>query len=98
MHRFSRRTLGLFLAPLAMFGLLSKPASAGPDPFALRLGDAMGRWAATLDEEQRDRAGYDFDDEERFDLRLAPLGLEGLRIDEMSEAQWRHQYPPLGRP
>ncbi len=89
--------MGLFLAPLAMFGLFSKNASAGSDPFALALGDAMARWAATLDEEQRDRARYAFVDEERFDLRLAPMGLEGLRIDEMSEAQWQLLHTALGR-
>ncbi len=97
MQYFSRRTLGLFLAPLAMFGLLSKYASAEPDPFALGLGDTMARWAATLDEKQRNRARYDFNDEERFDLRLAPLGLEGLRIDEMSDAQWQMLHNALGQ-
>ena len=68
-----------------MSGLVSDAAKAEPDPFALRLGDAMLRWTATLDEKQRERTSYAFDDEERFDLRLSPIGLEGRRIDEMSE-------------
>ena len=80
-----------------MLGLLSDAASAGPDPFALTLGDAMLRWTATLDEKQRARARYAFDDKERFDLRLAPMGLEGLRIDEMSETQWQLLHTALGQ-
>ena len=95
--RRTRRTLGLVLTPLAILGLLSTDARAGPDPFAVALGDAMARWAATLDEKQRDTARYAFDDEERFDLRLAPIGLEGLRIDEMSEAQWQMLHSALGQ-
>ncbi len=80
-----------------MSGLLVGDASAESDAFALALGDAMVRWTATLDEEQRDRARYAFDDEERFDLRLAPMGLEGLRIDEMTETQWRLLHTALGQ-
>jgi hypothetical protein len=57
----------------------------------------MLRWAATLDEKQREHARYAFDDVERFDLRLAPMGLEGLRIDEMSEAQWQLLHTALGQ-
>ena len=52
--RRTRRTLGLVLTPLAILGLLATDARAGPDPFAVALGDAMARWAATLDEKQRD--------------------------------------------
>ena len=37
-----------------------------------------------------------FDDEERFDLRLAPIGLEGLRRDAMSDAQWQAWLGVLG--
>jgi hypothetical protein len=97
MRRLPRRALGLSLASLAMLGLLSDAARAGPDPFATALGDAMAGWAATLDEEQRDRARYAFDDEERFDLRLAPMGLEGLRIDQMSDGQWQMLHSALGQ-
>ena len=57
-HRLAQRTPGLVLAPLAILGLLSGAARAGSDPAALALGDAMARWAATLDEEQRERALY----------------------------------------
>lgn len=48
---------------------------------------------AALDAPQRERALYAFDDGERFDLRLAPLWLEGLQVGEMREEQrpllWR---------
>jgi hypothetical protein len=96
-ERLSQRTLGPVFAALAILGLLSNDARAGSDPFAQALGESMARWAATLDEAQRDRARYAFDDEERFDLRLAPMGLEGLRIDEMSDTQWQMLHSALGR-
>ncbi len=72
MQLHPRRTLCLSLVRLALLGLLSTDASAAPDPIALALGDAMAGFTATLDEEQRDGARYDFNDKERFDLRLAP--------------------------
>ena len=53
-------------------------------------------WVASLDAEQRRDALYPFDDAERFDLRLAPFGLEGLRRDDMSEAQWQAWLEVLG--
>jgi len=53
-----------------------------------RLDTGMAAYVASLDEDQAETALYDFDDDERFDLRLAPLGLEGLRVDEMTESQW----------
>ena len=42
---------------------------------------------AIFDEEQKGAALYDFEDDERYDLRLAPLGLEGLPLRDMSDAQ-----------
>ena len=50
---------------------------------------ATAGWLASLSDEQRDDAVYRFDDSERFDLRLAPFGLEGLRRDAMDEEQWQ---------
>jgi hypothetical protein len=49
----------------------------------------VAAWIASLDGDQRDAAQYAFDDDERLDLRLAPVGLEGLRRDAMTDAQWR---------
>jgi len=52
------------------------------------LSDAVVAWLATLDLEQSREAKYRFDDTERYDLRLAPIGLEGLRRDAMNAEQW----------
>jgi hypothetical protein len=52
------------------------------------LSAGMHDFVAGLDDDQRDDALYAFDDDERFDLRLAPIGLEGLKISDMSAAQW----------
>jgi hypothetical protein len=56
---------------------------------ATDLTQAVAAWLASLDADQRDAALYPFGDDERFDLRLAPLGLEGLRRDAMSDSQWQ---------
>jgi hypothetical protein len=56
----------------------------------------MADFVGGLDDDQRDEALYDFDDDERFDLRLAPLGLEGLRINQMRDAQWAQLEELLG--
>ncbi len=69
---------------------------AEPDRTA-RLGAGMADWVATLDEDQSDDARYAFDDDERFDLRLAPLGLEGLKVSDMSDAQWAELEALLGQ-
>lgn len=53
------------------------------------LPERASAWLASLDASQRRAASYDFDDDERFDLRLAPMGLEGLRRDKMTDAQWQ---------
>lgn len=82
------------LAALAC--LLGAHAATADDLLATGLGEAMAGWLATLDAEQRSEALYAFDDDERFDLRLAPFGLEGLRVDRMSEAQWRGLEAALG--
>jgi len=57
---------------------------------------AVAAWLGSLDEDQRGTALYRFDDDERFDLRLAPVGLEGLRRDAMSDAQWQAWVGALG--
>ena len=64
------------------------PVQAKGDEAASRLTREMTGFVASLSADQRESALYPFGDDERFDLRLAPLGLEGLRLDEMSDAQW----------
>lgn len=91
-HRFGmQRTRSLRIGCALFLFIASFSGSAGAaidDGLRDNLDSGMASYVATLDEDQRDDALYPFDDEERFDLRLAPLGLEGLRIDEMTEAQW----------
>ena len=79
----------------------SEQIPTGPQGFSLdrireALGGELSALVAGLDDRQRRKALYAFDDDERFDLRLAPIGLEGLRIDEMSDAQWRALESMLG--
>ncbi len=50
--------------------------------------ESAAGWLATLDENQLEDVLYEFDDFERFDIRLAPVKLEGLRRDKMSSEQW----------
>lgn len=61
------------------------PQNAGP---AAQIASAAGSWLESLAPSERYRTLYDFGDSERFDLRLAPLLLEGLRGDRMTDAQW----------
>ena len=69
-----------------MGALLLLPLAAAADPTT----DAMARWLETLEPGQRDEAlAWAFDDEERFDLRLAPFGMEGLAGDDLGDARWR---------
>lgn len=88
----TRRLLSLFL-----FLPLVAAADAQEGEEARRLGADMGAFIATLDADQRDTALYSWDDDERFDLRLAPLGLEGLRVDAMTDAQWTELEALLGQ-
>ena len=72
------------------------PARAGGYSVNTRLSNGMAEFVSDLDSDQRDLALYDFDDDERFDLRLAPFGLEGLTLSKMSEAQWAELEKLLG--
>ena len=82
-------TLGLSL-------LLLPVSTAQSDSTSDEFSNAMSRFVSDLDDAQRDDALYAFEDDERFDLRLAPLGLEGLRLDEMTDAQWTALETTLG--
>lgn len=74
-------------ARFAIVGLLALAAALGAGGESDLTG-AAAAWLASLDEAQRGEALYAFEDDERFDLRLAPIWLEGLRRDAMSEEQW----------
>ena len=82
-HFVARLTLTTILLSVAL------PAWADLSMPGRVLTEGMSSFVAGLDDAQRDEALYDFDDDERFDLRLAPLGLEGLRLDQMTDDQWR---------
>jgi len=82
-------------AALAAAALLPFAGLARADG-AADLTAAVAAWLASLSDDLRDAADYSFEDEERFDLRLAPIGLEGLRRDSMSDAQWQAWLGALG--
>lgn len=65
----------------------SDPPAAGASP-AVRIVWAAKEWLASLESSERRRTLYDLGDSERFDLRLAPILLEGLRGDRLTDAQW----------
>ncbi len=76
-------------------GLAADPASDTTEQSAA-LAQRAAAWLDGLDEGQRRTARYDFEDDERFDLRLAPILLEGLRRDRLSEEQWTGLLSVLG--
>jgi Protein of unknown function (DUF3500) len=87
-----RRRIAAVLAAAALlpFAVLARAEGATD------LTAAVAAWLASLSDDLRSAAGYRFDDEERFDLRLAPIGLDGLRRDAMSDAQWQGWLGALG--
>ena len=77
---------GVWLAGAIAIAALAVQASA-EGSLAARLAAAAAALVASFDETQRDRAVYAFDDDERFDLRLAPFLLDGVRVDELRAGQ-----------
>ena len=61
--------------------------AAGTEEIATRLADAAGRWLATLEPAQRDRATFPFDSTERFVWDYRPGERRGLPLGDMSPAQ-----------
>ena len=83
-------------APLSVIWILGISAALGvgasarsPEESPSSLTAEASKWYAALNDDQRDEVLYEFDDDERFDLRLAPIWLEGLRRDDMTGAQWQ---------
>jgi hypothetical protein len=60
-----------------------------PDPVVEYLASAARGWLDTLDDEQRSRAGFAFDDDERFAWAYVPGPRRGLAIAEMTDPQRR---------
>ena len=71
------------IAGLCLLLVLALGTSPPPD-----LTTRAAAWLASLDPAQRRATLHSFEDDERFDLRLAPFFLEGLRRDGMTETQW----------
>jgi len=83
--------------PVLLCGLtLAVGVTSLADGRSAELTRVAAAWLESLDETQREEALYDFDDSERFDLRLAPFFLEGLRRDGMSDEQWSGLRGVLG--
>ena len=100
--RLERRSRWDAIPACAAIALLIATADLAADPASdtaersATLSASAAAWLDSLDEGQRRSAWYEFDDDERFDLRLAPMGLEGLRLDGMSEEQWAGLRTILG--
>lgn len=79
------------LAVLAAIGLTTVVAYAVSQAAAVRRANAMARSAndllASLNMEQRAKAVFAFDDEERLNWHFVPRTRKGLPLKEMSEAQ-----------
>ncbi|HWQ31817.1 MAG TPA: DUF3500 domain-containing protein [Blastocatellia bacterium] len=56
---------------------------------AAAMADAAGRFLNTLTPEQKAKAVFKFDDEQRFDWHFIPRDRKGLPLKEMNEAQRR---------
>jgi len=74
-------------AVAAGVALAAAPAAARPPDAAEALTRAARALLAELAPETRAELHYDFDDEERLDLRLAPLFLDGVPLSDMREAE-----------
>jgi hypothetical protein len=90
------RLVGLVALGLAAGASLHAAGASLHAAGAPELTRAVADWVASLDEDQQGEALFRFDDDERLDLRLAPIGLDGLRRDAMSEAQWQAWLDALG--
>lgn len=79
------------------FGLVALGATlAGADLVADRLTRAGAAFLASLDAGQRESGRFPFASEERFDLRLVPFFLDGIRASDLDERQWRKLRAMLG--
>ncbi|MGH7856050.1 MAG: DUF3500 domain-containing protein, partial [Candidatus Binatia bacterium] len=73
----------------ALIGLVAlvAAAAAGPEILAERLASSANVFLDSLTAEQRHTATFPFDDGERFDLKLIPFFLDGLRVSVLDEGQ-----------
>jgi hypothetical protein len=90
------RSLHSTLLVLGLSWVVLPASAAQADSTAKGFAREMSAFVSGLDESQKGDLLYTFEDDERLDLRLAPLGLEGLRLDEMTDAQWTALEGTLG--
>src|SRR5262245_38460480 len=60
--------------------------ASADDALGATLASTAGRLVAALPEDARREASFPFDDDEREDVRFAPLFLDGARVGELPEA------------
>lgn len=84
------RASGSVLVAVAVAALASGATATSSDTSSdtsRRTTAAARSLLTSLDEGQRRSMSYAFDDDERFDLRLAPIGLDGVPLGDLSDEQ-----------
>jgi len=77
----------LIVAVLGCAALVATQTGAESDDLALRMVSAGTAFLSALDDDSRKSASFAFEDDERFDLRLAPFLLDGLMLSDMNPEQ-----------
>jgi hypothetical protein len=75
------------VAALGCAALVATQTGAESEDVALRMASAGTAFLSALDDGPRRSASFAFDDDERFDLRLAPFRLDGLKLSDMNPEQ-----------
>ncbi len=96
------RLAALFIAVVAGTGLVSLTGGSvsshtGPVPFSAGepVAEATAAFLASLSDEQRERALFAFDDEQRFDFHFIPRPRRGLPLADMKLPQRRAAHDLL---
>ena len=84
------RTLGPLRLAGALVACFCAPDAAAAGGVSVEISSAADALHDSLSADQAREATYEFDDEERFDLRLAPFFLDGLALADMNEASKAH--------
>jgi hypothetical protein len=95
MNRWSIGRPAMVLGLVLLAGLGAKRAS---ERSVARMAESARRFLASLSEEQRARAAFAFDSEERLRFHFIPpesFRRNGLRLDEMSSTQRQHAHELL---
>jgi hypothetical protein len=79
--------LVIFVAPV--------PLNSAPTAAARAMSDAANAFLKDLNAEQRSKASFKFEDDQRFEFRFTPRARTGLPIKEMTEAQRQRAHTLL---